>query len=218
MDLREQVAQLQDETMAVKSRLAQSEAQAQKLQIENRAMRAQLESAADSGATDTERLAEVKLENSELMAAVMEARAATSQAEMLAAAEKATADALREQREGVDAQLASTRTELGEQKAAVQQLSEELEALSEAVVADAGSAEKIEELEMIVEELENQVTVHYKAPTSPGHYLIAWDVLLYTLRALNIRVRRICRQTYRAVCDCIRWRRRARPRKAPRKR
>ena len=62
VDLREQVAQLRDETVALKTRLEHSEAQAQKLQVENRAMRAQLESAADSGATDTERLAEVQLE------------------------------------------------------------------------------------------------------------------------------------------------------------
>ena len=157
VDLREQVAQLQDETVTVKSRHEQSEAQAQKLQVENRAMRAQLESAVDSGATDTERLAEVQLENSELMGAVMEARAATSQAEALAAAEKATADKLREERSGVDSQLEAALKELKEQKVTVQQLSEELEALSEAVVDDAGGAEKIEELEMIIEELENQV-------------------------------------------------------------
>lgn len=157
VNLREQVAQLQDETVAVKSRLEQSEVQAQKLQVENRTMRAQLESAVDSGATDTERLAEVQQENSELMGAVMEARAATSQAEALAAAEKATADTLREERSGVDSQLEATLKELEEQKATVQQLSEELEALSEAVVDDASGAEKIEELEMIVEELENQV-------------------------------------------------------------
>lgn len=162
MDLREQVTQLRDETVVLKRRLENSEAQAQKLQVENRAMRAQLESAADSGATDTERLAEVQLENSELMGSVMEARAATIQAEALAAAEKATADALREERSAVDAQLKATQQELEEQKATVQQLSEELEALSEAVVDDAGSAEKIEELEMIVEELETQVNCSWR--------------------------------------------------------
>jgi chromosome segregation ATPase len=155
--LREQVAQLRDETVVLKSRLEHSEVHAQKLQVENRAMRAQLESAADSGATDTERLAEVQLENSELMGAVMEARAATSHARTLAAAEKATADTFRGERSTVDSQLAATQKQLEEQTATVQQLSEELEALSEAVVDDAGSAEKIEELEMIVEELENQV-------------------------------------------------------------
>lgn len=156
--LREDAAQLGEENGTLKARLEHSEAQAQKLQVENRAMRAQLESAADSGATETERLAEVQLENSELMGAVMEARAATSQAEALARSEKATADKLREDRSGVDSQLAAARQEVEEQKVAVQQLTEELEALSEAVVDDAGGAEKIEELEMIVEELENQVT------------------------------------------------------------
>ena len=55
VDLREQVAQLQDETLALKGRLEHSETQVQKLQVENRSMRAQLESAADSGATDTEK-------------------------------------------------------------------------------------------------------------------------------------------------------------------
>jgi chromosome segregation ATPase len=156
--LREDAAQLGEENGTLKARLEHSEAQAQKLQVENRAMRAQLESAADSGATETERLAEVQLENSELMGAVMEARAATSQAEALARSEKAAADKLREDLSGVDSQLAAARQEVEEQKVAVQQLTEELEALSEAVVDDAGGAEKIEELEMIVEELENQVT------------------------------------------------------------
>lgn len=163
--LREDAAQLGEENGTLKTRLEHSEAQAQKLQVENRAMRAQLESAADSGATETERLAEVQLENSELMGAVMEARAATSQAEALARSEKAAADKLREDRSGVDSQLAAARQEVEEQKVAVQQLTEELEALSEAVVDDAGGAEKIEELEMIVEELENQVTHNARTPT-----------------------------------------------------
>ena len=48
--LREDVAQLGEENGTLKARLEHSEAQAQKLQVENRAMRAQLESAADSGA------------------------------------------------------------------------------------------------------------------------------------------------------------------------
>lgn len=173
VDLREQVAQLQDETLSLKGRLEHSEAQAQKLQVENRAMRARLESAADSGATDTERLAEVQKENSELMEAMMEARAATSQAEMLAAAEKATADELREERSSVASKLATAQKDLEEQKAMVQQLSEELEDLSEAVAEDASSAEKIEELEMIVEELENQVR-HLFYDCSKHYYLRYW--------------------------------------------
>eukprot|EP01045_Picozoa_sp_COSAG04_P009380 COSAG04_NODE_541_length_12866_cov_847.972351_6_plen_124_part_00 len=119
--------------------------------MDNRGLRARLESQADGSATEAERLAEVQQENSELMAAVsrkrlfglrtlricpsedfakttttvlhpnclrrdwnslmetllinvcfcrqvMEARAATTQAETLAASEKATADTLREER------------------------------------------------------------------------------------------------------------------------
>lgn len=87
----------------------------------------------------------------------MEARAATSQAAALAESEKAAADTLRAERGVVDAALFVARKDAAEQKVQVAQLSEELEALSEAVVDDAGGAEKLEELEMIVEELENQL-------------------------------------------------------------
>ena len=155
--LREDLTQSQEESGTLKLRLDHSETQAQKFQVDNRSLRAQLESAADTGATESERLAEVQVENSELMGAVMEARAATSQAAALAESEKAAADTLRAERGVVDAALFVARKDAAEQKVQVAQLSEELEALSEAVVDDAGGAEKLEELEMIVEELENQL-------------------------------------------------------------
>jgi chromosome segregation ATPase len=155
--LREELTQSQEESSTLKSRLEHSETQAQKFQVENRSLRARLESAADTGATDSERLAEVQVENSELMGAVMEARAATSQAEARTESEKVAADRLRAERQTVDAVLEAARygstvcgsklpgnvgrvdrvccdccrADAEKQKDQVSQLSEELEALSE---------------------------------------------------------------------------------------
>ena len=55
----DRLTQSQEESATLKSRLDHSETQAQKFQVENRSLRARLESAADSGATESERLAEV---------------------------------------------------------------------------------------------------------------------------------------------------------------
>ena len=51
-----------------------SESSASQLQVDNRGLRARLESQADGSATEAERLAEVQQENSELMAAVSRKR------------------------------------------------------------------------------------------------------------------------------------------------